>query len=149
MSRYLLVLLLCFLGLGFGQGFKVPFRVNDVLPVLPRQLSWPVLNNFHSAVDLLPYYVGSVTPNNGSIEWKGACFYGNEARLEFTEGDREPALGGGILYLKVTLLVYFDFYYCHFVFLYNSNSDYYRLISDITYNSGHSLNPVNKFMLAI
>ncbi|ESR51741.1 zinc finger MYND domain-containing protein [Citrus sinensis] len=102
MSRYLLVLLLCFLGLGFGQGFKVPFRVNDVLPVLPRQLSWPVLNNFHSAVDLLPYYVGSVTPNNGSIEWKGACFYGNEARLEFTEGDLEPALGGGILYLKTS-----------------------------------------------
>lgn len=111
MSRCLLVLVLCILGLGFGQGFKVPFRVNDVLPVLPRQISWPVLNNFHSAVDLLPYYVGSVTPNNGSIEWKGACFYGNEARLEFTQGDREPALGGGVLYLKVTLLVFFFFFF--------------------------------------
>lgn len=105
MSRYLLVLVLCFLGLSFGEGLKVPFRVNDVLPVLPHQISWPVLNNFHSAVDLLPYYVGSVTPNNGSIEWKGACFFGNQARLEFTEGDREPGLGGGVIYLKVTFVI--------------------------------------------
>lgn len=94
--------MLCFLGLEFGQALKVPFRVNDVLPVLPRQISWPVLNNLHSAVDLLPYFVGSVTPHNGSIEWKGACFHGNEARLVFTQGDRhEPGLGGGVLYLKV------------------------------------------------
>ena len=97
-----LFFVLCFLGLEFGQALKVPFRVNDVLPVLPRQISWPVLNNLHSAVDLLPYFVGSVTPHNGSIEWKGACFHGNEARLVFTQGDRhEPGLGGGVLYLKV------------------------------------------------
>ncbi|KAF5726774.1 hypothetical protein HS088_TW22G00456 [Tripterygium wilfordii] len=90
-------------GFDFGQAFKVPFTVKDVLPVLPRQISWPVLNNFHSAVDLLPYFVGSVTPNNESIEWKGACFYGNEARLEFTEGDRDDTgLGGGVLYLKTS-----------------------------------------------
>ncbi|KAF5726771.1 Zinc finger MYND domain-containing protein 15 isoform 2 [Tripterygium wilfordii] len=103
-SRCLLVLF-CFIGFGFdfGQAFKVPFTVKDVLPVLPRQISWPVLNNFHSAVDLLPYFVGSVTPNNESIEWKGACFYGNEARLEFTEGDRDDTgLGGGVLYLKTS-----------------------------------------------
>ncbi|RZC93198.1 hypothetical protein C5167_029175 [Papaver somniferum] len=87
----------------FGQSFKVPFRVNDVLPVLPRQVSWPLLNNFHSAVDLLPSFVGSVSPNNGSIEWKGACFYGNQARMEFTTGttgDDDKGLGGGVLYLK-------------------------------------------------
>ena len=105
----LLSILLCVLGLGFGFGsdaLKLPFRVNDVLPVLPHQISWPVLNNFHSAVDLLPAFVGSVSPNNGTLEWKGACFYGNEARLEFTESDRdEPTLGGGVLYLKVTLVV--------------------------------------------
>ncbi|KAL5761949.1 hypothetical protein ACOSP7_018213 [Xanthoceras sorbifolium] len=107
MSRYLLVLLSCLFGLGFciefGQSLKVPFRVNDVLPMLPREISWPVLNSFHSAVDLLPYYVGSVSPNNGSIEWKGACFYGNQARLDVTEGDRDdPGLGGGVLYLKTS-----------------------------------------------
>lgn len=103
-----LLTILCVLGLVFGSGhfgqaLKVPFRVNDFLPVLPHQISWPVLNNFHSADDLLPSLVGSVSPNNGSVEWKGACFYGNEAHLEFTDSDRdEPALGGGVLYLKVT-----------------------------------------------
>jgi hypothetical protein len=106
-SSVWLSLILCVLGIGFGSDFghalKVPFRVKDVLPVLPREISWPVLNNFHSAVDLLPAFVGSVSPYNGTAEWKGACFYGNEARLEFTEGDRdEPeGLGGGVLYLKV------------------------------------------------
>lgn len=106
MCRFAQSLLLCLIGLGFGlelgDAFKVPFRINDVLPVLPRQVSWPVLNNLHSAVDLLPVFVGSVTPDNGTIEWKGACFDGNVARLEFTEGDRaEPDLGGGIMHLTV------------------------------------------------
>ncbi|KAI8030869.1 hypothetical protein LOK49_LG01G00673 [Camellia lanceoleosa] len=86
-------------GLNFGKSLKVPFRVNNVLPALPRQISWPVLNNLHSAVDLLPSFVGSVSLTNGSIEWKGACFFDNEARLEFTGGDR--GLGGGVLHLKV------------------------------------------------
>ncbi|KAF5943607.1 hypothetical protein HYC85_017684 [Camellia sinensis] len=86
-------------GLNFGESLKVPFRVNDVLPALPRQISWPVLNNLHSGVDLLPSFVGSVSPTNGSIEWKGACFFANEAQLEFTGGDR--GLGGGVLHLKV------------------------------------------------
>ncbi|XP_068325984.1 uncharacterized protein [Pyrus communis] len=101
----LLLLLLCFLGLGsgFGDALKVPLRIKDVLPVLPRQISWPVLNNFHSAVDLLPSFIGSVTPDNSSIQWEGACFSGNQARLEFTEGDRgKPDLGGGVLYLKTS-----------------------------------------------
>ncbi|CAI0386521.1 unnamed protein product [Linum tenue] len=104
-ATHLVLLLLSVLGLGFGSGYshalKVPFRVNDVLPVLPRQIAWPVLNNLHAAVDLMPYYVGSVTPANGTIRWKGACFYDNEARIDFTHGDRdEPGLGGGVLYLK-------------------------------------------------
>ncbi|THG18281.1 hypothetical protein TEA_023051 [Camellia sinensis var. sinensis] len=85
-------------GLNFGESLKVPFRVNDVLPALPWQISWPMLNNLHSAVDLLPSFVGSVSPTNGSIEWKGACFFDNEARLKFTGGDQ--GLGGGVLYLK-------------------------------------------------
>ena len=89
--------------------FQGPLRIKDVLPVLPRQISWPVLNNFHSAVDLLPSFIGSVTPDNTSIEWEGACFSGNQARLEFTEGDRDkPNLGGGVLYLKVRSLSRFE-----------------------------------------
>ncbi|XP_010272086.1 PREDICTED: uncharacterized protein LOC104607980 isoform X2 [Nelumbo nucifera] len=87
-------------GLDSGHALKVPFRVKDVLPVLPRQVSWPVLNTIHSAVDLLPSFVGSVSPNNASTKWKGACFYGNEARFEFTSGKTdEKGLGGGIIYL--------------------------------------------------
>ncbi|RDY12313.1 hypothetical protein CR513_02903 [Mucuna pruriens] len=78
-----------------GYALKVPFRVNDVLPVLPRGISWPVLNNLHSAVDLLPYFVGSLTPSNASIHWKGACFYRNTANIQFT-----PSLDGALLYLK-------------------------------------------------
>ncbi|MFQ6640725.1 hypothetical protein Gotur_015590 [Gossypium turneri] len=106
-NPFLLSLFFCVLGLGFGvdfgQAFKVPFRVNDVLPVLPRQVSWPVLNTLHSAVDLLPAFVGSVTPNNGSIDWKGSCFHGNEARLEFTNSDRDDSgLGGGVLHLTTS-----------------------------------------------
>ncbi|KVI05616.1 hypothetical protein Ccrd_016062 [Cynara cardunculus var. scolymus] len=99
--------LLCILGLlvlgfllEFGDALKLPFRVNDVLPVLPRQVSWPVLNTFGSAVDLLPSFMGTISPNNGSIQWKGACFYGNEARMDFTQGD-DRGLGGGVIYLKV------------------------------------------------
>lgn len=90
-------------GIDSGEAFKVPYRLKDVLPVLPRQISWPVLNNLHSTVDLLPAFVGSVSPNNnGSLDWKGACFYGNEARLEFTESDRnDSGLEGGILHLTV------------------------------------------------
>ena len=112
MSRKPFLFLFLFLScllllLGFcvdlGQSLKVPFSVNDVLPMLPRQVSWPVLNSFHSAVDLLPVFIGSLTPNNNaSLEWKGACFRGNEARLDITPSDRdEPGLGGGLLYLKV------------------------------------------------
>jgi len=100
----LLYLLLLLLGLSsvteLAVSIKLPFAVNDVLPVLPRQISWPVMNSFGKAVDLLPSFVGTISPTNGSIEWKGACFRGNEARMEFTEGD-DRGLGGGIIYLKV------------------------------------------------
>uniref|UniRef100_A0A1J3EVC5 Zinc finger MYND domain-containing protein 15 n=1 Tax=Noccaea caerulescens TaxID=107243 RepID=A0A1J3EVC5_NOCCA len=102
-----LLLLLCLLGFGFsvdlGQSLKIPFSVDDVLPMLPRQVSWPVLNSFHNAVDLLPVFIGSVTPTNSSLEWKGACFHGNEARLDITGSDRGvPGLGGGVLHLKTS-----------------------------------------------
>lgn len=88
--------------LKFGDALKLPFRVNDVLPVLPRQVSWPVMNTFGSAVDLLPSFVGTISPHNGSIGWKGACFYGNDARMDFTHGD-DRGLGGGVIYLKVRM----------------------------------------------
>ncbi|GMH01666.1 hypothetical protein Nepgr_003505 [Nepenthes gracilis] len=89
-------------GLNLGAGLKVPFRVRDVLPVLPRQISWPVLNNIHSAVDLLPSFVGSIAPNNGSTQWEGACFKSNNAWLELTDGD-DKGLAGGVLYLTTSM----------------------------------------------
>lgn len=78
----------------------MPFRVKDVLPVLPREVSWPVLNTLHSPVDLLPTYIGSLAPNNGSISWKGACFFQNEARVEFT-GPGDRGIGGATIHLSV------------------------------------------------
>ncbi|RRT39237.1 hypothetical protein B296_00033082 [Ensete ventricosum] len=116
--RSLWLLLWLGLTLGFGLGdslaaaLKVPFRVKDVLPILPHQISWPVMNNLHTAIDLLPSFVGSVVPDAGIVGWKGACFFENEARLEFTEhvsgGGNESSLNGGILHLKANS--------CYFVF---------------------------------
>eukprot|EP00268_Persea_americana_P036682 TRINITY_DN361_c1_g1_i1.p1 TRINITY_DN361_c1_g1~~TRINITY_DN361_c1_g1_i1.p1 ORF type:complete len:564 (-),score=93.00 TRINITY_DN361_c1_g1_i1:293-1849(-) len=94
---FLLLPLLGFLSLESAQALSVPFKVKDVLPVLPRQISWPVLNNIDSAVDLLPYFVGSVSPDDPPIEWKGACFYGNEAFLELTNDST-----AAILHLKTS-----------------------------------------------
>uniref|UniRef100_M1C2C0 Uncharacterized protein n=1 Tax=Solanum tuberosum TaxID=4113 RepID=M1C2C0_SOLTU len=88
------------LGLSFGYALKMPFRVKDVLPVLPHQVSWPVLNTMHSPVDLMPTYIGSLAPNNGSISWKGACFFENEARVEFT-GPGDRGIGGATIHLSV------------------------------------------------
>lgn len=104
-------LLLLSFGCERGHALKVPFRVNDVLPVLPREISWPVLNNLHSAVDLLPYFVGSLTPANASVKWKGACFFDNTAKIEFA-----PSLEGATLYLKVIFRILYLFNY-HSMFL--------------------------------
>ncbi|KAJ3677456.1 hypothetical protein LUZ60_003180 [Juncus effusus] len=100
LSSALLLLLLSGLIHNTAEAFKAPFRPKDVLPILPRQISWPVLNNMHSAVDLLPSYVGSVSPTNSTIKWKGACFLENQARLELNGGDRNGELGGGVLHLQ-------------------------------------------------
>ncbi|CAL9240128.1 unnamed protein product [Arabidopsis halleri] len=139
-SHTFFFLLCLLLGLGFcvdlGQSLKVPFSVNDVLPMLPRQVSWPVLNSFHNAVDLLPVFIGSVTPNNVSIEWKGACFNGNEARLDITGSDRDvPGLGGGVLHLKTSKahsLTCMDLYV--FATPYRITWDYYFSARDHTLN---------------
>ena len=118
------------LRLGFGDAFKVPFTVKDVLPVLPRQISWPVMNSIHSAVDLMPSYIGSLAPHNGSIDWKGACFFDNKARVEFTgSGDRN--IGGAVIYLSVCsfmlciykllikFVIYWFFFHLWLMFLQN------------------------------
>ena len=79
---------------------KLPFHPRDALPLLPRQLSWPILNSLNSAVDLLPTFVGTASPTNRSQEWKGACFYKNTAWMEFNNKTGSQ-FGGGTLHMKV------------------------------------------------
>ncbi|RLM84617.1 hypothetical protein C2845_PM04G13740 [Panicum miliaceum] len=84
-------------------GLKVPFSPRDVLPILPRQVAWPVMNTLHSAVDLLPSFVAAVAPGAPApAAWGGACFAENEAAIELTPGDRNATdVGGAVLRLKV------------------------------------------------
>ncbi|TKW32997.1 hypothetical protein SEVIR_2G203600v4 [Setaria viridis] len=83
-------------------GLKVPFSPRDVLPILPRQVAWPVMNTLHSAVDLLPSFVAAVAPGAPApAAWSGACFAVNEAAIELTPGDRNGTdVGGAVLRLK-------------------------------------------------
>ncbi|XP_010545218.1 PREDICTED: uncharacterized protein LOC104817662 [Tarenaya hassleriana] len=83
-----------------SESVKLPFHPRDLLPVLPRQVSWPILNSLNSAVDLLPSFVGSASPQNDAVQWKGACFYENRAWLEF-HNNSGSEFGGGTLHIKV------------------------------------------------
>ncbi|CAL5074457.1 unnamed protein product [Urochloa decumbens] len=85
-------------------GMKVPFSPRDVLPLLPRQVAWPVMNTLHSAVDLLPSFVAAVAPGAPApAAWSGACFAENQAAIELTPGDRNGTdVGGAVLRLKTS-----------------------------------------------
>ncbi|KAK6132916.1 hypothetical protein DH2020_033352 [Rehmannia glutinosa] len=83
------------------QAFKAPFRPGDILPLLPRQVSWPILNALNNAADLMPSFVGAATATNSSpLNWKGACFYNNTAWFEF-HNNSGSEFGGGTLHIKV------------------------------------------------
>ncbi|XP_024018597.1 uncharacterized protein LOC21400803 [Morus notabilis] len=80
---------------------KLPFDPRDALPLLPRQVAWPILNYLHSAVDILPSFVGAASSSpNHTLRWKGACFYENTAWLEF-HNNSGSEFGGGTLHIKV------------------------------------------------
>ncbi|KAK6132887.1 hypothetical protein DH2020_033367 [Rehmannia glutinosa] len=84
------------------QAFKAPFRPRDILPLLPRQVSWPILNALNNAADLMPSFVGAATATNSSpLNWKGACFYNNTAWFEF-HNNSGSEFGGGTLHIKVS-----------------------------------------------
>ncbi|XP_008812430.1 uncharacterized protein LOC103723322 [Phoenix dactylifera] len=86
----------------WGHGcWKAPFRPTDFLPLLPRIVSWPILRSLRSAVDLLPTFVGAASSTNHDLEWKGACFYENQAWLEFHNKSGTP-FGGGTLHIKTS-----------------------------------------------
>jgi len=83
------------------HGFKTPFHPKDVLPLLPRQVSWPILNSLYSAVDIMPTFVGVASiEGNNTLEWKGACFFKNIAWLELHNKSKSQ-FGGGTLHIKV------------------------------------------------
>ncbi|KAK9209662.1 hypothetical protein WN944_002029 [Citrus x changshan-huyou] len=97
-----LLLLICTLLLTSpSNALKSPFHPRDILPVLPRQVSWPILNALNGAADLLPAFVGSAADQNGTVEWKGACFYKNQAWMEF-HNKSGSEFGGGTLHIKVS-----------------------------------------------
>jgi hypothetical protein len=96
---------------------KLPFHPRDVLPLLPRQAAWPILNSLNSPVDLLPSFVGAASSPNHTLEWKGACFYKNTAWMEF-HNKSGTEFGGGTLHIKVwnlSLLLLFFWFLAGFV----------------------------------
>ncbi|CAN1242915.1 hypothetical protein LINPERPRIM_LOCUS5502 [Linum perenne] len=78
---------------------ETPFHPRDVLPFLPKEVSWPVLNYLNSAVDLLPTFVGAASASLNTVDWKGACFYQNQAWIEF-HNKTGSQFGGGTLHIK-------------------------------------------------
>ncbi|XP_062170061.1 uncharacterized protein LOC133875834 [Alnus glutinosa] len=80
---------------------KLPFHPLDVLPLLPRQASWPILNSLYSPVDILPSFVGAASSPKDSLEWKGACFYKSRAWMEF-HNKSGTEFGGGTLHIQVS-----------------------------------------------
>lgn len=99
---FLLIFSLVCSGIGSGaDAYDLPFHPRDLLPLLPASIAMPVLKNLHSAVDLLPQFVGAVSSGNDTVVWNGTCFYQNEAYMEYIEPKEEGHNGGGILHIQV------------------------------------------------
>ncbi|CAN7038965.1 unnamed protein product [Brassica rapa subsp. trilocularis] len=82
-----------------AESLKSPFHPLDLLPLLPKQVSWPILNSLYGAADLLPTFIGTASPGNDDVKWKGACFYENTAYLEF-HNKSGSEFGGGTLHIQ-------------------------------------------------
>ncbi|MQM02505.1 hypothetical protein Taro_035277 [Colocasia esculenta] len=113
-----------------------PFRAADILPLLPRRASWPILTSLRSAVDLLPSFVGYANDSapDAHLEWKGACFYHTSAWLEFHNRSGSP-FGGGTLHIKTRKphsWTCMDLYI--FATPYRVTWDYYFLARDHTFD---------------
>ncbi|KAK6934434.1 hypothetical protein RJ641_034589, partial [Dillenia turbinata] len=108
------------------------FLPQDILPILPRRYSWPLLNTLKRPVDLLPAFVGAASPNV-TLEWKGACFYNTTAWMEF-HNKSHTEFGGGTLHIKVSKAhswTCMDLYV--FVTPYRVTWDYYFLSREHTF----------------
>lgn len=127
-THSLLLLLLALLSIFYLHSndwdgpWKLPFRTSDILPLLPFSALRPILSSVHSAVDLLPAFVGTVSSPETDLNWKGACFYKNYAWMEFHNKSKSP-YGGGTLHIKVSSwlgfaeLVYLGIDFCGLTFL--------------------------------
>ncbi|KAF2285793.1 hypothetical protein GH714_007806 [Hevea brasiliensis] len=133
-SSSLTVLIISFfLSFFAAQAVQVPFHSQDLLPLLPRQVSWPILNYLNSALDLLPTFVGAASSPNDTVQWKGACFYNNTAWMEF-HNKTGSEFGGGTLHIKVSKAhswTCIDLYV--FVTPYRVTWDYYFLSREHTF----------------
>uniref|UniRef100_A0A0E0JPQ7 Dirigent protein n=1 Tax=Oryza punctata TaxID=4537 RepID=A0A0E0JPQ7_ORYPU len=82
----------------------LPFSPMDVLPLLPRTAAMAALRALRGVSDIFPVFVGAASARPGAVgarlEWKGACFYENEAWLVF-HNDSGTKYGGGTLHIKV------------------------------------------------
>ncbi|KAF8410717.1 hypothetical protein HHK36_003254 [Tetracentron sinense] len=84
---------------GLNESLSCNGQYLDLLPLLPMELSWPLLNSLRSPIDILPTFVGSASSPNDTLEWKGACFYKNRAWMEF-HNKSGSEFGGGTLHIK-------------------------------------------------
>lgn len=92
----------------WGTSAALSFSPMDVLPLLPRRVATAALRALRGASDIFPVFVGAAktggpsagAPDGGRVEWKGACFYENEAWLEF-HNNSGSKYGGGTLHIKV------------------------------------------------
>lgn len=115
------VLLLCSTGSSEDDGYLgrvgapwgrtltvLPFSPADLLPLLPRGVAMAALRALRGVSDIFPVFVGaasaggsgSVPGSGGTVRWKGACFYENEAWLVF-HNETGSKYGGGTLHIKV------------------------------------------------
>lgn len=86
------------------------FCTHDILPLLPRQVSRPLLNSQRGAADLLPTFVGAANSsfsNSLALGRKGACFYNNSAWLELYSKTGNQF--GGVLFVLRFEASYFIF----------------------------------------
>ncbi|XP_074320275.1 uncharacterized protein LOC141657061 [Silene latifolia] len=130
-----IIIIISIISINYGVSIKTPFHPRDILPILPRQISLPIVRRLNSAVDLLPKFVGAANSyQNNSLDWKGACFYQNSAWIEF-HNNTGSQFGGGTLHIKVSKA---HSYTCMDIYVfatpYRATWDYYFLSREHTLN---------------
>ncbi|KAK7300103.1 hypothetical protein RJT34_10937 [Clitoria ternatea] len=80
---------------------KPLFHPQDLLPLLPHKVSWPILNTLNNIGDLLPLYVGAASSPDDNVQWEGSCFSHNKAWMVF-HNNSGSQYGGGTLHVKAS-----------------------------------------------